>query len=70
MYSFNWLWIFLLLPLPLLVYWLSKPAALMQQQALRVPFYQQVEHLSARYNSQTRHSFSPLLGLAFIAWFF
>jgi len=70
MYSFDWPWIFLLLPLPLLVYWFSKPAALMQQQALRVPFYQQVEHLSARYNSQTRHSFSPLLGLAFIAWFF
>ena len=66
--SFNWPWIFLLLPLPLLVYWFSKPAALMQQQALRVPFYQQVEHLSARYNTQTQHSFSPLLGLAIIAW--
>jgi len=70
MYSFDWPWIFLLLPLPLLVYWLSKPAALMQQQALRVPFYQQVEHLSSRYSAQTRHSLSPLLGLAFIAWIF
>lgn len=70
MYSFDWPWIFLLLPLPALIYWFSKPAPLMQQQALRVPFYQQVEHLSARYSSQSQHSFSPLLGLAFIAWIF
>jgi len=70
MYSFDWPWIFVLLPFPLLVYWLTQPVETAQKQALNVPFYEQVHHLSAHYNTQIKHSFSPLLVLAFIAWIF
>ncbi len=70
MYSFDWPWIFVLLPLPLVVYWLTQPVETAQKQALNVPFYEQVHHLSAHYNTQIKHSFSPLLVLAFIAWIF
>ncbi len=70
MYSFDWPWMFVLLPLPLLVYWLTQPVKNTQKQALNVPFYEQVHHLSADNHTQITHSFSPLLILAFIAWIF
>lgn len=38
MYEFLWWWMFLLLPLPLLVRWILKPARLQGGVALKVPF--------------------------------
>jgi len=70
MYSFEWPWMFLLLPLPILVYLFSKPAAINQKQALRVPFYTQLHKLTHDSSSQNLHSVSPLLVVAFIAWIF
>ena len=70
MYSFDWPWMFLLLPLPALVYWLSKPVDISQKQALKVPFYKQVHDLSARYSTPHGHSFSSFMVFAFLAWIF
>ncbi|MCR6651217.1 MAG: hypothetical protein NVV73_06880 [Cellvibrionaceae bacterium] len=41
MFEFAWPLIFILLPAPLLVYWLV-PALARQEVALRVPFFQQI----------------------------
>jgi Ca-activated chloride channel family protein len=38
MFEFAWPWVFILLPLPLLVLWRARPVA-QQETALRVPFY-------------------------------
>ncbi|MCN4143817.1 MAG: VWA domain-containing protein [Thiohalomonas sp.] len=70
MYSFDLPWIFLLLPLPALVYWLSKPVESKQKQALKVPFYQQVHELSAQYSTPQLHTFSPFMVFAFLPWIF
>ncbi len=70
MYSFDWPWIFLLLPLPILSYWLSKTTDSEQRQALRVPFYTQISQLSTHQNKPALNTFSPLLILAFFAWIF
>ncbi|OQX38542.1 MAG: BatB protein [Oceanospirillales bacterium LUC14_002_19_P2] len=43
MFELYWPWIWLLLPLPLLVYRFTPPADEQHQAALQVPFYQQVE---------------------------
>lgn len=47
MLQFEWAWIFLLLPLPLLVYFLLPPAP-REDAALRVPFFQNLKNLSGR----------------------
>lgn len=47
MLQFEWPWIFLLLPLPLLAYFLL-PRARQEEAALRVPFFQELKHLSGR----------------------
>lgn len=47
MLQFEWPWVFLLLPLPLLVYFLM-PRAQHEEAALRVPFFQQLKNLSGR----------------------
>ena len=70
MYSFDLPWIFLLLPLPVFVYWLSKPVESNQKQALKVPFYNQLHHLTSRYTIQHSPSFSPFVVFAFLAWIF
>jgi len=70
MYNFDWPWIFLLLPLPILVYWYSKPAELIQKKALKVPFYQQLSKLNNTYQSQKINSLSIYLLMAFAAWVF
>lgn len=44
MLSFEFPWVFILLPVPLVVYWLT-PRANQQQLAVRVPFYRQVSEL-------------------------
>jgi Ca-activated chloride channel homolog len=51
MLEFSWPWIFLALPLPLLVYWLM-PRAPRQDAALRIPFYHQLLKLQT---DNTRH---------------
>lgn len=55
MLGFDYPWIALLIPLPLLVYWLW-PRAQRREAALRVPFYQQLEaeEASARHHVQGR----------------
>lgn len=70
MYSFDWPWMFLLLPLPAIIYGLSKPVDINQKLALRVPFYEQLHDLTSRSSTQNLHSVSPLLILAFLAWIF
>ena len=70
MYNFDWPWMFLLLPLPIFIYWLSKPAGLSQQQALKVPFYEQLESIEFDSSAAQLNSFSPLILLAFLAWVF
>lgn len=45
MIELDWPWVLLILPLPLLVYWLGKPAR-RNEAALSVPFYQQLVALS------------------------
>jgi len=69
-YSFDWPWMFILLPLPVLVYLFSKPLNISQAQALKVPFYEQLHQLSMESSSQQLRQFSPLALLAFLAWIF
>ncbi len=68
MYSFDWPWMFLLLPLPLLVYWFSKPLASTQSKALKVPFYHTIDQLGRRSAAVNKSRFSPALILALLAW--
>ncbi|MDX2504147.1 MAG: VWA domain-containing protein [Gammaproteobacteria bacterium] len=70
MYSFDWPWMFLLLPLPGILYGLRKPAVVSQKQALRVPFYKQLNHLVSHSSGQNLHHLSPVFIVAFIAWIF
>ncbi len=70
MYSFDWPWMFLLLPLPLLVYWFSKPVASSQSPALKVPFFNTLDQLSKQQLTAASTKVSPLLLLAFLAWIF
>lgn len=70
MYSFDWPWMFILLPLPAVFYALSQPAKVNQKQALKVPFYTQLHNLTNHSVSQNINNVSPLLILAFLAWLF
>lgn len=70
MYSFDWPWMFILIPLPVMVYLYSKPLNVTQTQALKVPFYDQIQHLSNESSSHEMHHFSPLAIIAFLAWIF
>lgn len=47
MIQFQWLWIFLVLPLPWLIRNFMAPVSSPQDAALRVPFYEQLESLSS-----------------------
>ena len=66
MIHFEWLWAFALLPLPLLARFLMKPARVVDQAALRVPFMDDFEQ-SMRHK---RRFFSKkiLLWIAVLAW--
>jgi Ca-activated chloride channel family protein len=70
MFEFQWPWIFLALPLPLLVRWLSRATSNASGAALRVPFFAQLRSLSGE-QKQTRASSSPiqliLLGTIWLA---
>jgi len=70
MYSFDWPMMFLLLPLPAVIYWLSKPASSSEKQALKVPFYEQLHSLSNHSPTQQNTFFSAITGLSFLAWIF
>ncbi len=70
MYSFDWPWMFALLPLPLIVYAFSRPFETAQKQALQVPFYHELEYLSSQSAGKELRTVSPWLLLAFIAWIF
>ncbi|GLS26549.1 vWA domain-containing protein [Marinibactrum halimedae] len=53
MLTFEWLWVWWLLPLPM-VFWLILPAAKRQQSALKVPFFQGIKPLSQGSSSEHR----------------
>jgi Ca-activated chloride channel family protein len=63
--EFAWLWLFAVLPLPLLVAWLMPRAPEMQGRALRVPFYATFSRVAA--GKQSPPSRWRLL-LAALAW--
>ena len=65
MIHFVWPWFLLALPLPLLIRWLLPPATSEQQAALKVPFLQDFNELSAQ--QQTLNRRWPLW-LAVLAW--
>ena len=66
MIHFEWVWAFLLLPLPLLIYYILPPVSSSQQAALRVPFIEDfgLAHTSARHTGKQ----SPGFWLAFFTW--
>ncbi len=68
MYNFDWPWMFLLLPLPVFTYLLSKPVDISQNQALKVPFFEQLHSLSNLSYTRQSVQFSPFVLLAFLAW--
>ncbi|MCU7834823.1 MAG: VWA domain-containing protein [gamma proteobacterium symbiont of Taylorina sp.] len=73
MYSFDWPWIFVLLPLPFLIYWLSSPkktSQLSQLQALKVPFYEQLSDLETPLATAKINHLSPLFTFVFLVWIF
>ncbi|WP_198264095.1 vWA domain-containing protein [sulfur-oxidizing endosymbiont of Gigantopelta aegis] len=70
MYSFDWPWMFALLPLPIIVYAFSKPADNHQKQVLRVPFYAQVNQLTQMETTHHKPDYSPMIVVAFLAWVF
>lgn len=65
MLSFEWPWLFLLIPLPLLVY-LVLPRARRQQAAVRVPFFQQLRSQQQVSSVRLRRGHSRLILLSLI----
>lgn len=65
MLSFEWPWLFVLLPLPLLLY-LLVPRANIQQAAIRVPFFQQLSGLGYSPSHPLRGRIGRLLLLALV----
>lgn len=70
MYNFDWPWMFLLLPLPIVMYLLSKPVNITQTQSLKVPFYKELHELSVNTSTQQLPNVTPLTVIAFLAWCF
>ncbi|PID48911.1 MAG: BatB protein [Proteobacteria bacterium] len=66
MYEFTWWWMFLLLPLPLLVWRLMKPAQRQAGVALKVPFLQ--DFMLAESKVTDRWLIRWVLSLAVLAW--
>ncbi len=67
MIHFEWPWLILALPLPLLVRWLLPPHQQALQAALKVPFLDDLDQVSAETTGSTRQL--PII-LAVIAWLF
>lgn len=66
MFEFEWPWLFITLPLPLLVRWLGRPVT-SQQAALRVPFIDDFSD-STQQQDSSRAGQMLLLFLAMLAW--
>ena len=68
MFELHWPWVFLLLPLPYLMYRFCPPASLAEGPALFVPFYSQLSRMTDRSQVQpvTRHKTTPFL--LFLIW--
>lgn len=66
MIEFEWPWLFLLTPLPLLVRWWLPAATSPQEAALRVPFYQALSHTQASTHPHNARGWALWLGL--LAW--
>ena len=66
MLEFEWPWLFAVLPLPLLIRWLSKPAGT-QQAALSVPFIEDFDDPQQQFGSKHSRPVSLLI-LAAVAW--
>lgn len=64
MLELSWPWMFLALPVPLLIYWLV-PRAPRQEAALRVPFYRQLVQLHT--DASRHYNKNPLILLCCIA---
>lgn len=65
MFNFEWPWLFLLLPAPLVVY-VFFPRAKREHAALRVPFYSRVQSMMETGNPQGANSLIKLLMLSLI----
>jgi Ca-activated chloride channel family protein len=68
MYSFDWPWIFILLPLPVLVYFFTRPIKQQNAAALKVPFYQYLHNQDIQQQRVKTSRISFKLLFAFIAW--
>jgi len=68
MYSFDWPWIFILLPLPVLVYFFTRPIRQQNASALKVPFYQYLQKQDIQQKRVKISHISFKLLFAFIAW--
>lgn len=66
MFQFDWLWAFLLIPLPLLAYYLL-PRAKKEEAALQVPFYNRATQASSvHHSSRSTSSIINIVGLILI----
>ncbi len=65
MIHFDWLWMFFLLPLPIVFRWLLPPVAREKEAALSIPFMDDFKSYSA---SQQTKSGTLMLTLASLAW--
>ncbi len=65
MLSFEWPWLFFVLPLPWLVWRLITPAESSQEAALYVPFYHEI---ATKTPQQTEDNHKPLVFLAILIW--
>ncbi|MCK5359791.1 MAG: BatB protein, partial [Gammaproteobacteria bacterium] len=63
--TFSLPWLFLILPLPLLVMWLMPRASSSQPEAIRVPFFEQIQSQQVQQINQTSRLW---LILAIIIW--
>jgi len=68
MFELQWPWIFVLLPLPLLVRWLSKAQTSASGAALRVPFFSQLRSLSGEQAAPVHSSNKFDLLLMLLLW--
>lgn len=67
MISFEWIWVFLFAPLPLIIYWLLPPAKHSNQAVLKVPFYDEIEEINqGRSLGKSKSTFR--LGLLLLIW--
>ena len=66
MIEFEWPWLFLVAPLPLLLRLLLPQAGSTQDAALRVPFYDEFSHTATATNQKAANSWPLWLGL--LAW--